>query len=115
MPRDGPAGGIMSESIKGNSILRFDAAKAANVPEIYINGFVHGLGAGDVYTVIERNGSPVAILNMSYTVAKTFSVALGAIVARLESRSGRDMLTTQEIEEIFKESENKDDISYKND
>ena len=97
----------MSEAIKTNAIERFKLAKDAHVPEIYINGFVNGLGNGDVYTVLERNGTPVAILNMSYTLAKTFAVSLGGVIAQLEARSGRDMLTTSDVEEIFKEDEAK--------
>ena len=68
---------------------------------IYFNGFVNMAGIGDVVTVLERNGEPVAILNMSFTVAKTLSIALGMVIARLEEQSGREMLTTADIEKIF--------------
>jgi hypothetical protein len=80
---------------------RFARAMSANVQELYINGFSIGLGVGDVFVIMERNGSPSAILNMSYTVAKTLAAALGNTIAQLEEKSGREMLTTNDLERIF--------------
>jgi hypothetical protein len=82
---------------------RFAAATASNIPQIYCNGFANALTSGDVITVLERNGQPVAVVNMSYTVAKTFAQALGVIVADLEAKAGRPMLTTHEVDALNKE------------
>ena len=79
---------------------RMGAALAAGLPTYYVNGFVNGLSPSDVITVLERNGQPVAILNMSYTLAKSLAQGLGGVVADLESKAGRPMLTTKEIEEF---------------
>lgn len=87
------------DEIEGDD--RFTRAKNADVPEIYTNGFITGLGSGDVFVVLERNGSPVAILNMSYTVAKTIAAALGNTIAQLEEKTGREMLTTTDLERVF--------------
>jgi hypothetical protein len=73
----------------------------ADVPQIYFNGFVSTMSSGDVLTVLERNGKPVVILNMSYTVAKTLAMSLGQIISQFESGVGRNMLTTHDIKEAL--------------
>jgi hypothetical protein len=76
---------------------RLTNAVNSDVPVFYVNGFVNSMTSGDVLTLLERNGKPVAILNMSFTVAKTLSVSLGNTIAQLEERAGQSMLTTQEV------------------
>lgn len=80
---------------------RMERAKAAGVPHIYFNGFTASLGTGDVVAVVERNGEPVAVLNLSYTIAKSVSAALGQVVAQLEDRAGREILTAHDVEVMF--------------
>ena len=87
---------------------RLERAQAESVPKIYFNGFINSLGLGDITAVLERNGQPVAVLNMSYTVAKSLSASLGTVVARLEELSNREMLTTSEIEEKLRQIEAED-------
>lgn len=77
---------------------RAKAALELGVPQIYFNGFVNALSTGDIHTVLERNGKPVAILNFSYTLAKTLAISLGTIVSQFEEATGRTMLTTHEVE-----------------
>ncbi|CAN2533045.1 hypothetical+protein [Methylocapsa aurea] len=77
---------------------RFAAAKEAGVPEIYFNGFATAIGLGDIYVVLERNGSPVAAFNASYTVAKTLSASLAKAIAQLEEITGKEMLMTHDLE-----------------
>lgn len=76
-------------------------ARAVGAPDIYCNGAVVGLGISDVTMILERNGSPVAVLNMSYTMAKTIARITSQTVAQLEELSKRDILTTPEIEQLF--------------
>jgi hypothetical protein len=80
---------------------RIDRAKDAGVSQIYFNGFVNNMSSGDVLTVLERNGKPVVVLNMSYTVAKTFALALGQLISQFESGVERNILTTHEVESAF--------------
>jgi hypothetical protein len=84
---------------------RFAAARSSDVPAIYFNGFVTRLSTGDIAVALEQNGRPACMLNMSYTVAKTLSVSLSQAIARLEELSGRDMLTSTEIEKMVREEE----------
>ena len=76
---------------------RVKRAHKADVPRIYFNGFINGLGTGDVVCVLERNGQPTGIINMSYTLAKTLSVSLAQLIATLEENSGQPILTTHEV------------------
>lgn len=79
----------------------------AGVPCFYFNGFYTGITTGDIVSILEQNGKPIATLNMSYTVAKTLSVILGNIIASIEEQSGRQIMTTQEIEKFIYDSEEK--------
>jgi hypothetical protein len=74
----------------------------AGVPQIYFNGFVSTISIGDVLTLLERNGKPVVVLNMSYTIAKTLAVSLGQIISQFESGVKRNMLTTHDVESALR-------------
>ncbi|WP_143741793.1 hypothetical protein [Thiorhodovibrio frisius] len=78
---------------------RLEAALEANVPEIYFNGFTASIGVGDMILAIDRNGQPAAVLNISYTVAKTLAQSLSSLLATLEEKTGNSIMTTEEIAE----------------
>jgi hypothetical protein len=63
---------------------------------IYINSFAAGLSTGDIFVVLQRNGIEIGVLNMSYTVAKSLGQGLNQLVASLEKRSGRNIMTSTE-------------------
>jgi hypothetical protein len=86
---------------------RMRRALETGVPRLYVNGFLSGLGISDIWCVLERNGKPEAMLNMSYTAAKSFAASLGQLVAILEERTGRDMLTTNDLERLLAPHETK--------
>ena len=75
------------------------------IPQLYANSFVCARGTGDVFCILEKNGNPQAILNMSYTVAKTLSVKLKSLIKELETATGNIIMTTTEVEERTKEKE----------
>jgi hypothetical protein len=93
----------MAENKTSDAEQRAQRAFDANVPQLYFNGFTNSATQADVFTVLERNGQPVAILNMSYTVAKTFAVSMNRIIAQFEEATGRSMLTTHEAEKALSE------------
>lgn len=80
---------------------RINAAFQSDVPKISFNSLITTLGTADVVVVLERNGQPVAVLNASYTVAKSLSVLLGNAIAQLEELSGHPILTTMEVEQLL--------------
>ena len=88
------------DDLNAQADAHFVAALAPDVPAIYFNGFATRLSNGDIAVALERNGKAAGMLNMSYTVAKTLSISLSQAIAQLEELSGRDMLTTTEIENM---------------
>jgi len=76
---------------------RIQKALDAEIPDIYFNGFSTGLTNSDVTAVLERNGRQIAVVHMSFTLAKTLSIALSDIITRLEQATDKEMLTTHEL------------------
>ena len=87
----------MADQVKAEHDERIKRALEADVPSIYFNGFANALSAGDIICVLERNGQPVGIINISYTVAKTLSASLATLIARLEETSKQPIMTTHEV------------------
>lgn len=81
------------------------AINNSEIPQLYANSFVCARGFGDVFCVLEKNGNAQAILNMSYTVAKTLSLKLKALIKELETATGNIIMTTTDVEEKMKEKE----------
>jgi len=44
-----------------------NALSSPNTPKLYVNGFVTGQTQADVFVVLQLNGNPTAVLNMSFT------------------------------------------------
>jgi hypothetical protein len=64
---------------------------------LYMNGFKVGYSATDVFIVLQRNGSDMGVLNISYTLAKTLSEALQTLIKELEQKTGQTIMTAQVI------------------
>lgn len=73
-----------------------NAIQNVQVPKIYANGFANAVGQGDTTTVLQQNGVPVAVLNLSFTVAKTLAKKLGGIITEFEQQTGNTIMTTDE-------------------
>ncbi|MCI0486289.1 MAG: hypothetical protein L0229_06780 [Blastocatellia bacterium] len=65
--------------------------------KIYFNGFASAIGQGDTLIVLLEDNNPVALLHASHTIVKTLSLKLAEIINTLESKTGRPVLTTDEI------------------
>jgi hypothetical protein len=76
------------------------AVATPEVPKIYTNGFGVGLSNADIIIVFQRFGpNPVAVVNLSYTLAKTLAQRLGTLVAEFENAiGGQEILTTDRID-----------------
>ncbi len=85
------------EDIEKDIQERFEKALNEDIPNIHFNGFLNRIGTGDILIVLERNNKPVAILNASYTVAKTLAQKLGNLIANLEDATGNTIMTTDDI------------------
>ena len=54
---------------------RMQNALSSDAPRIYLNGFGITATLGDIMILLEANGKPVGVLNMSYTVATTLAAS----------------------------------------
>lgn len=83
-----------------------EALARDDVPKIYANGFGVGLSNADVFVVFQKFGpKPVAVLNLSYTLAKTLAQRLGQVVSEFERAVGdQNILTTDRIDEAFRKA-----------
>jgi hypothetical protein len=85
----------MSEDFSGSSAshqphneILTRALSDTSIPEIHFNGFINGVGTGDVVILLLRHGRPVAKLAASYTVAKTLAELLGQTIVNFEHQTG---------------------------
>ena len=79
-------------------------AVTSDVEKIYFNGFTNTIGLGDILITLEQNGSPVGVLNTSYTVAKTLAIKLADLIGQLEAATGNKIMTTEDIKAAFRET-----------
>ena len=78
------------------------------IPRIQFNGFINSTGTGDVMIILESNGAPVAVVNGSFTVIKTLAQKLSTLIINIEKRSGNTIMTTDDVQRILEEGEDKD-------
>ena len=82
-------------------------AVESDVPRIYANGFGIGVGNADVVVVLQLNGVPVSVLNLSYTLAKTLAQKLGTVISEFEQNAAQNLLTTDRIDELMRDAARK--------
>lgn len=87
-----------------------DTVRASpDIVRLYANGFALGLTNADAHIVLQMFGRPIAVLNLSYTLAKTLSEKLQVLVNEWETKTGKEIVTTGEIDRLFKlKSDGKD-------
>ena len=98
MAEKGKDSGANPESI---DILKI-ATSNPSIPKIYANGFTVGLTNADVAVVLQLSGQPVAILNISFTLAKTLAQKVGGVVSALEEAINQNLVTTDEMSEALR-------------
>lgn len=81
--------------------VMIEAIQNTAIPKIYANGFVNALSNGDITIMLQRNGEPIAILNLSFTIAKTLSFKIASMVKDLEEKSANKIMTTDDIQKIL--------------
>src|ERR1700733_11388574 len=71
------------------------------IPKIYANGFSLGLTNADTQLVLMLFGKPIAVLSLSYTLAKTMADRLSGLVKTWEEKTGNTLQTTDSIDKVF--------------
>jgi hypothetical protein len=72
---------------------------------MYANGFQIIMSNSDISILLIQNNVPVAVVNVSYTVAKTLSVKVAELIGKLEKRSKQSIMTTDEIHKHLQEEQ----------
>ena len=75
---------------------------AADLPHLYTNGFQVSVTNADISLILKLDQRPTHVINLSYTLAKTLSVKMAGVVSQFEEAVGRDMLTTEQVDEAFR-------------
>lgn len=81
----------------------------SEVPRIYTNGFTAFRSNADAGLVLTVANRPVAVISMSFTLAKTMAEHLSTLVADLEEATKRPIMTTGFIDEALGRAESKTD------
>jgi hypothetical protein len=71
-----------------------------NVPQIYVNNLQSGYNNTDFILLLESNGRPSAVLNMSYTLAKTLVETIGNNITDLEAKLGHSIRSMEEMDRL---------------
>ena len=69
------------------------------VPKSYVNGFNVGLSATDLFVVTTLMGTPINVIFMNLSTAKTMMLALKDLVESVEKEMG-SILTMDEMSKI---------------
>lgn len=81
-----------------------DAVEDSEIPKLYSNGFINAHGNGDVMILLQQNGKSIALLNLSFTMAKTLALKLGDVIKHIEDASGNMIMTTNDIDKAVAQS-----------
>lgn len=93
--------GLTPEAVNQLQAIAQNALTNPAVPKLYVNGFVQGVGFGDVYLVLQTNGQSSAVVNMTYATLKTLSESLTALVGEIEKQMGEPLQTLEEVQAIM--------------
>ena len=92
-----------SDAAKVDIQALMEAALGGAASMLYANGFALGMTNADVFIVLQMFGRPVAVVNVSYTLAKTMALKLNALVADWERQTKQTLQTTDLIDNAFKD------------
>ena len=79
-----------------------------DIPKLYANAFECALGTGDVALLLRNADKTVGMVSLSYTVAKTLAIRLGDLIRFLETKSGKTIMTSGDIEKALRPKPIKD-------
>lgn len=92
----------MSQEEKNELVKELNNAyENKELPKFYANGFSGALGVGDVVLVLKQGPTNVALINLSYTTAKTIAIKLGTLIDHLEKMSGNTIMTIDDVKKYF--------------
>lgn len=82
------------------------ATKNPEIPNFYANGFMCALGTSDIAILLKLSENPIAVINLSYTAAKSLSNHLQKLVSHLENKTDHTIMTIEETKELLTQNKN---------
>lgn len=79
----------------------------SDVPKFYVNGFVSGHSNADMILLLMQNGTPLNLLNMSFTTAKSLYQNLGDLISKFEAITNHTVMTMNDVANLISESNTK--------
>ncbi|HEX3665818.1 MAG TPA: hypothetical protein VHU23_11360 [Rhizomicrobium sp.] len=76
----------MAENPRREAAISIQSALVSPLPRLYVNSFMNAASDSDVISVLQCNGINIAVMNVSYTFAKTYARALMALVEEFEEK-----------------------------
>lgn len=76
-----------------------EALANKEVGRIYANGISVFTSTADMGIALQLDGTPICIVHLSYTLAKSLSQHLAKAVADLEQKSGNTIMDSETIQE----------------
>lgn len=78
------------------------------IPKIYANSYLAGTSSSDAYIILQTNGMPTAVLNMSYTFAKSLQQTLGRMISEFEATTDHEIMVMREIKKKREDKKSQD-------
>ena len=72
-----------------------------NVPKVHSNSFTCALGSGDVAILFKNGSKEEAVLNLSYSSAKTLSQNPQELIGYLEATSRNEIMTNHQTNQFL--------------
>jgi hypothetical protein len=70
-----------------------------DVPKLYMNGFVVGKSLSDMFIIAQTASKPLAMIQMSFTTAKTLAEDLSNLIQEFENQTGQKLLSMRDIQQ----------------
>lgn len=87
---------------------RITAATGADIPHLYFNSHIAVGNGRDILLCLEQNRHPVATINVPLTEAKTLAESLTRYIDHLEQRTGRKIITAQDLVALARQERDED-------
>ena len=87
------------------------AVGSPSVPKIYANGFIIGQSTTDISVVLQTNGSVSAVINVSFTTAKSLAIELDKAIKSFEQITRQKLLTIEEITTAMQTKKGSTDVA----
>lgn len=103
MAKEKPGGSPKEHRVPTEPDKIIKALTSDEIQKIYSNGFAVAHSNSDVSIILQQHATPVGVVNMSFTLAKSLAQRLSEMINDIENRTGTPVLSTFEIDAASEE------------